>query len=203
MRRTHGRFRLNKLLLPFHADHVSPPVSVEGFRLVNTTPDDIRHYEHRNSALMPRAPDKEGEGEVGRGGSGRLVAEFGVLMGEDETAQRAVLALVLERRLVSCFLFLGEGFDSRNNLRKLVVNRNLVCFVRFFLQVTRIANAPSTERTPTFLEISVRMRTDFSSELFDEFDRFEFSHKTVRVLVPENLDNPDRFALPGSEGGGQ
>jgi hypothetical protein len=85
MRRTHDQYRHCTLLLPFLADLVSPPVSVEGFRLVNTTPDDIRHNEHRNSALMPRAPDKEGEGKVGRGGSGRLVAELLVLFREDET----------------------------------------------------------------------------------------------------------------------
>ena len=33
MHRIHCQYRHSILLLPFHADHVSPPVSVEGFRL--------------------------------------------------------------------------------------------------------------------------------------------------------------------------
>ena len=88
---------------------------------------------------------------------GRLRAEFGVLLGEDETTQRRVLALVLERGLVSGFLLRREGFDCLNDLRELVVYRNLGRRVWVFVEVTRFADSSRAKGFATFLEISVRM----------------------------------------------
>ena len=104
------------------------------------------------------------------------LVEFGVLLSEDEATQGRVLALFLERGFVSGFLLIGEGFDCLNDLRELVVYRNLSGRVRVFVEVSRFADFSRAKGFATFLEIGVRMGTDFSSVVVHHVNGFVLCH---------------------------
>ena len=100
-----------------------------------------------------------------------LGAEFGVLLSEHVALERYVLLLVLEGGLVVRDLLLGERFDGSS------------CLCEFRLSCEffggeglgpRVADLTGTKGTSPSLEVDVRVGTEFSTELFDEFDRFEF-----------------------------
>jgi len=68
------------------------------------------------------------KGEMPNAGGGRLVAEFGVLLGEDETAESGVAFRFLRRkcRFVSGQLLGSECLDSRDDGRELLMGCDLL-----------------------------------------------------------------------------
>ena len=120
------------------------------------------------------------KGEMPRAG-GRLVAEFGVLPGEDETGEGLVLRvggfeMGHKGGFVRGDLLGGEGEDSSASLAELISHRNLVSGERVLGKVTRVADATGTKGFTTFLEISVRMRTDLSTVVVDHVNGFVTCH---------------------------
>ena len=110
-----------------------------------------------------------------------LIAEFGVLLGEDETGEGLVLRMRRfevgrKSRLVRVALLGGEGEDSSAGLAELITHCNLVSGERVLGKVTRVANATGTKRVTTFLEIGVRMRTDLSTVVVDHVNGFVLCH---------------------------
>ena len=68
---------------------------------------------------------------------------------------------------------MGECFDGGSRLGELCLS------YEFFGGEglgTRVADFAGAKRSSPSLEVDVRVGTEFSTELFDEFDRFEFRH---------------------------
>ena len=110
-----------------------------------------------------------------------LIAEFGVLLGEDETGEGLVLRMRrFEVGRKGCFvrgaLLGGEGEDSGAGLAELITHCNLVSGERVLGKVTRVADATGTKGFTTFLEIGVRMGTDLSTVVVDHVNGFVTCH---------------------------
>ena len=115
------------------------------------------------SAFMPRVQ--------------RLVTKFGVLLCEDVASEGGIAFgfLSIERRLVGGFLLGGECLDSRDDGGELLVGSDLIGRIGFLGEVARVADPSGTQGLATFLEIGVRVRTDFSVVVVHHVNRLILS----------------------------
>ena len=86
-----------------------------------------------------------------------LIAEFGVLLGEDETAESGIAFRFMRRecRFVSGQLLGSECLDSRDDGRELLVGCDLLRRIGFLGEVAWVADPSGTQGVTTFLEIGV------------------------------------------------
>jgi len=109
------------------------------------------------------------------GGVGSL-HEFCILHCEHVPLQRRILLLVRKRLRISGFLLSGQRFHSRTCLAEFLTHCQLLSGIRLLLQVARLTDATGAQGFASFLEIRVRVLTDFTTVLFYHVDRFVLCH---------------------------
>ena len=77
---------------------------------------------------------------------------------------------------VSRFLFAGQCLHSRTSLCELSLSSQLLCGIRFLLQVTRLADTTGTQSATAFLEIRVRVLANFALVKLYHVNRFVLCH---------------------------
>ena len=126
-------------------------------------------------------PEQVTKREARRANARGLVAELRILFCEDETVEGLVLRVrgfEMGRKggFVGGALLGCEGEDSGACLAELVTHGNLRRREGVLGEIPRVADATSTKGVTTFLEVSVRMRTDLSTVVVDHVNGFVTCH---------------------------
>ena len=109
-----------------------------------------------------------------------LVAELCVFHREHIPLEGDVLRLVFEGSSVIGDLLLGECFDGSSCLGELRLSGEFCVREGFG---SRIADFAGAKGASAALEVDVRVGTEFSSELFDEVNRFETCHSRFVLIA--------------------